>query len=205
MCVTLGNQFSETMGRWRLPTGHHVMLAERGALVVSLLVSSHWKFLLIMNALVALQSNRDRVDALLIDLLDAETGVCGHAVAGNASYREARRKAVPDIGHPMPDLREDSRDDAALTNVRKHALTKFVRIDRSLQDGTVRLEAEDDGRGCDPAAVCCTHGIAGMRFPGQMLRGRLNLHPLPRKGTPHRSSMARALSRRCAGQPRRSR
>ncbi|MGB0129368.1 MAG: CHASE3 domain-containing protein [Rhodocyclaceae bacterium] len=132
MSATLGHQLSETIGRLRLPNWHHVMLAAGGALVVSLLVSSHWQFSLSMNALAALQSHRDRidrVDALLIDLLDAETGVRGYMVTGNESYLEPYRKALPDIGRLIPDLREDARGDADETAV-VEALT--AQVDRKL-------------------------------------------------------------------------
>jgi signal transduction histidine kinase len=120
MSATLGHHLSAKIGRLRLPNWHHVMLAAGAALVVSLMVSSHWQFSLSMNALAALQSHRDRIDridALLIDLLDAETGVRGYIVTGNESYLEPYRKALPDIGRLMPDLRQDARGDADETAV----------------------------------------------------------------------------------------
>jgi signal transduction histidine kinase len=132
MSATLGHQMSETIGRRRLPYWHHVLLAAGGALVVSLLVSSHWQFALSMKALAALQSHRDRidrVDALLIYLLDAETGVRGYMVTGNERYLEPYRQALPDIARLMPDLRDDALGDAGETAV-VEALA--AQIDRKL-------------------------------------------------------------------------
>jgi signal transduction histidine kinase len=132
MSATLGHHLSETIARVRLPNWHHAMLAAGGALVVLLLVSSHWQFALSMKALAALQSHRDRidrVDALLIDLLDAETGVRGYMVTGNERYLDPYRKALPDIGRLMPELREDALGDGDETAV-VEALK--VQVDRKL-------------------------------------------------------------------------
>jgi signal transduction histidine kinase len=57
----------------------------------------------------------------------------------------------------------------ALTNVRKHAATRRVRVTLTSAGDSVRLEVRDDGRGFDPARVQPGHGIservglAGMR------------------------------------------
>lgn len=132
MGASLGQQLSETLARLRLPNWHHVMLAGGCALVLSLMVSSHWQFSLSMNALAALQSHRDRIDridALLIDLLDAETGVRGYMVTGNANYLEPYRKALPDIAELMPKVRADTQDDAGASEIGSRLQEK---VDRKL-------------------------------------------------------------------------
>ena len=105
-------QAPEPNGRsHRLPRWHHVMLAFGCALVLSLMVSSYFQFSLSMEALASLQFHRersDRVDALLIDLLDAETGVRGFRITGNEEYLEPYRNALPRISELMPKLRADT-------------------------------------------------------------------------------------------------
>ncbi len=115
MAATLGQQLSATLGCLRLPNRHHVLLAAGCALVLSLLVSSHWQSSLSLEALAALQSHRDRIDridALLIDLLDAETGARGYMVTGKEDYLEPYRKALPAIAELLPQVHADAQDDA---------------------------------------------------------------------------------------------
>lgn len=115
MAASLGQQWSEMLGCVRLPNWHNVMLVAGCALVLSLLVSSHWQYSLSMNALAALESKRDRVgriDSMLINLLDAETGVRGFVATGSESYLDPYRKALPEIAELLPKLDADVQGDA---------------------------------------------------------------------------------------------
>jgi signal transduction histidine kinase len=77
----------------------------------------------------------------------------------------------------------------ALTNVRKHAQTKQVRIELLRVEDEVRLEVQDYGRGFDPGAASAESGpgarvgLAGMRERVSMLGGRLEIHSQPDEGT----------------------
>src|SRR4051812_30895967 len=64
----------------------------------------------------------------------------------------------------------------ALTNARRHARARRVRVSVWSSDGKLHVEVSDDGRGLDPAerpARIAGHGIAGMRERAALLHGRL--------------------------------
>jgi PAS domain S-box-containing protein len=78
----------------------------------------------------------------------------------------------------------------ALTNMRKHAATKWVSIDLRRQDGEVCLEVRDYGRGFDPASLATLEGgpgervgFQGMRERVGMLGGELKIQSHPEAGT----------------------
>jgi PAS domain S-box-containing protein len=78
----------------------------------------------------------------------------------------------------------------ALTNIRKHAGTPWVRIELRRRDGGVYLEVRDFGRGFDPAALETFGsgpgervGFAGMRERVSMLGGELDIRSRPDAGT----------------------
>ena len=78
----------------------------------------------------------------------------------------------------------------ALTNVRKHAGTKWLKIELQRRDTEVYLEVRDFGRGFDPAAVQTLGGrpgervgFAGMRERVGMLGGELEIQSRPEAGT----------------------
>jgi PAS domain S-box-containing protein len=77
----------------------------------------------------------------------------------------------------------------ALTNIRKHAGTQWVRIELRRRDGEVYLEVRDFGRGFDPAALETLEGgpgervgFAGMRERVSMLGGELEILSRPDAG-----------------------
>jgi PAS domain S-box-containing protein len=78
----------------------------------------------------------------------------------------------------------------ALTNIRKHARTQWIRIELRRRDGEVYLEVRDFGRGFDPAALETLGagpgervGFAGMRERVGMLGGELEIQSRPDAGT----------------------
>ena len=78
----------------------------------------------------------------------------------------------------------------ALTNMRKHAGTRWVSIELRRGDGEVYLGVRDFGRGFDPAALETLGGgpgervgIAGMRERVSMLGGELEIQSRPGAGT----------------------
>jgi signal transduction histidine kinase len=78
----------------------------------------------------------------------------------------------------------------ALTNVRKHAGTKWLKIELQRRDTVVYLEVRDFGRGFDPAALQTLGGrpgervgFAGMRERVGMLGGELEIQSRPEAGT----------------------
>jgi signal transduction histidine kinase len=78
----------------------------------------------------------------------------------------------------------------ALTNVRKHAETKWSKIELRRRDAEVYLGVRDFGRGFDPVALETSGsrpgervGIAGMRERVGMLGGELQIKSRPEAGT----------------------
>lgn len=74
-----------------------------------------------------------------------------------------------------------------LTNVRKHAQARAVRIALSLCGGQARAVVEDDGRGIDPArlelAEVNTFGLRFMRERASEVGGTVEVSPVPAGGT----------------------
>jgi signal transduction histidine kinase len=78
----------------------------------------------------------------------------------------------------------------ALTNIRKHAGTKWLKIELRRRDAEVYLEVRDFGCGFDPAALETLEGrpgervgFAGMRERVGMLGGELEIQSRPEAGT----------------------
>jgi signal transduction histidine kinase len=77
----------------------------------------------------------------------------------------------------------------ALTNIKKHAQTRKVRIEVRRREGEVYLEVRDYGRGFDLDATTAgsglgkTVGLARMREWAVLLGGELEIHTSPGAGT----------------------
>ena len=78
----------------------------------------------------------------------------------------------------------------ALTNANKYAKASHVNIDLRCVDGQVRLRVGDDGVGFDPGSIPEREepgraglGIFGMRERATLLRGTLEIHSAPSRGT----------------------
>jgi signal transduction histidine kinase len=66
----------------------------------------------------------------------------------------------------------------ALTNVRKHASAKHVRLSYAEVDGAVVLEIEDDGIGIDGSTVRDgASGLVGMRERARLINGSIEIAP----------------------------
>lgn len=71
-----------------------------------------------------------------------------------------------------------------LTNIRKHAQARVVKLGLGLGGNRVTLTLEDDGQGFDPAqAGRRRHGLAGMRHRVQMFAGEFSVISRPGEGT----------------------
>jgi signal transduction histidine kinase len=69
-----------------------------------------------------------------------------------------------------------------LTNVRKHAAARHARVQLSYDDGTVRLEVCDDGRGTT-GAEDTGFGLLGLRERASRLGGSVEVESAPGHGT----------------------
>ena len=72
----------------------------------------------------------------------------------------------------------------ALTNIRKHARARQVKLALRVIDGWLELEIEDDGKGFHTAWVRGQHhGLAGMKHRVQMCTGEFTVSSAPGMGT----------------------
>ncbi|AMO38193.1 CHASE3 domain-containing protein [Thauera humireducens] len=72
----------------------------------------------------------------------------------------------------------------ALTNVRRHAQAKRVRLSLTVEPQEIVLQVEDDGTGFDPSVQRLNrHGLTGIAHRVQMLAGRLEVASRPGHGT----------------------
>jgi signal transduction histidine kinase len=73
----------------------------------------------------------------------------------------------------------------ALTNARRHAGARHVRVRVGDTDGGLTVEVADDGRGFDTMAAVSPmhHGITGMRERAELLGGRFEMHSEAGAGT----------------------
>jgi PAS domain S-box-containing protein len=73
----------------------------------------------------------------------------------------------------------------SLTNIARHAQAKHAWVLFAVEDGTVHVEVEDDGRGIAPEdlAKARSLGLKGMRERIAYLGGSLEIAPAPRGGT----------------------
>jgi signal transduction histidine kinase len=73
----------------------------------------------------------------------------------------------------------------ALTNARRHAGARHVRVRLWGTKAALCAEVSDDGRGFDPttSASAMHNGIEGMRERAKLIGGRLEIHSQPEAGT----------------------
>jgi signal transduction histidine kinase len=71
----------------------------------------------------------------------------------------------------------------SLSNTLRHAHARHVRITVQQDDGVVRLQIIDDGRGFSPQAVEAGYGIRSMRDRARLIGGKLEFDSAPGKGT----------------------
>jgi PAS domain S-box-containing protein len=104
------------------------------------------------------------------------------------------RTEIPDVTftHALPGQRLTAALETAifrivqesLSNARKHAEARSIRIDLSRPAGHVRVRVEDDGRGFDPAAVPEDRfGLEGIRQRSWLLNAEPRIESFPGKGT----------------------
>ena len=71
----------------------------------------------------------------------------------------------------------------ALQNTAKYAEASSASVNLEVDEGVVRFEVRDDGRGFDPATVKSGAGLAGMTDRLDTVGGRLHLESAPGRGT----------------------
>jgi signal transduction histidine kinase len=94
----------------------------------------------------------------------------------NLDIPEGLSLAPGQIGHLLAITNE------ALSNVARHAQATQVRLSAAVQDGRLRLEIADNGRGL-PLDYVIGYGLRNMRDRARLLGGELRVESRPRHGT----------------------
>lgn len=148
MSVSTTAQLQKEVSRLALRNWHYLLLAGGLALVLSLLVSSHWQYVASLGALDEIETSRnrvDRIDAMLVAVLDAETGVRGYLATSSKAYLEPYRGALPRIGSGLALLHADA-DAGVLSTERVEKLQALVDrklelLARSVETRAIEMEA----------------------------------------------------------------
>lgn len=99
-------------------------------------------------------------------------------------FEHPRKQAMPALeANQVSELLQITRE--ALTNIRKHAHARNIRVDLTAGDGELVLEIGDDGLGLDTEAAGAVqgNGLLNMRQRATSLGGELNITAHPGQGT----------------------
>lgn len=103
-------QFLEPAWLMRYPHWPHILLAGGCALILSLLVSSYMQAALGLSAQKSLEwltVRTDRLDQLMMQMIDAETSVRSYQLTGAPIYLDNYRAAVPKVPEIAKAIRHD--------------------------------------------------------------------------------------------------
>jgi signal transduction histidine kinase/ligand-binding sensor domain-containing protein len=105
----------------------------------------------------------------------ADTGV-----VARVSHTGTPRRYPPDVEAEALRIGTE-----ALTNARKHAACRTVRVTCAYRRRSLRLEVRDDGRGFDPARAAANghFGLVGLRERAAAVGARLTIDSAPGRGT----------------------
>lgn len=146
----------------RRSLGRHwrgLLLGLGAALVIALLVSSHWQATASLGALRQLQLQAERtgrLDSLLIQLVDAESGVRGYLLSAQRAYLEPYLNSLATIDYTLEGIRQD----LAPTAEDQDALAQI----RGLVTLKKRLLADAVARGRAGAEASADHAAEGLRY-----------------------------------------
>ena len=105
--------------------------------------------------------------------------------------RRQGAETVPELSHPLSTIAASSRElvDAmsdivwAINNMVKHSGCSEAVIRLAIQDGVLRLELRDNGKGFDPSLPADGHGLISLRRRASALGGTLAVVSAPGAGT----------------------
>jgi len=131
----------------------HLLLALGCAFVLLLLGSSQWQASASLRALgdLRLQADRvERLDNLLIQLIDAENAVRGYLLSGNRDYLEPYEKSLATANHTLEEIRWDlgpnADNDAALADLSELVTIKLKSLDKAVERGRTGEETRPQGK-----------------------------------------------------------
>lgn len=135
-------------GHW-----HHLFLALGCAFVLLVLGSSHWQGSANLRALGELRQQAERVerlDSLLIQLMDAENAVRGYLLSGNRAHLEPYEKSLVTVNHTLEAIRWDLErgpgNFVALAELSGLVAIKLRSLELAIERGTAGEETRIKGK-----------------------------------------------------------
>jgi len=132
---------------------HHLLLALGCASVLLLLGSSHWQATSSLRALGDLRQQAERVerlDNMLIQLIDAENAVRGYLLSGNRDYLEPFDRSLATANHTLQEIRWDlgpsADNDAALAELSELVEMKLQSLQKAVERGRPGEETRPQGK-----------------------------------------------------------
>jgi signal transduction histidine kinase len=141
----------------------------------------------------------DEVHRLMIDLRPSALDDLGLVAAIKSYATKTLEPLGVAVRHELEPLPEDlppgmptalfRAAQEAINNVSRHAKAENVLVQTGYEDGKIRIEVEDDGRGFDPGAIMDPSdqgrglGILGMRERIEIFGGTVTVDSAPGRGT----------------------
>lgn len=161
-------QLARSPRRWRLAHNwHHLLLALGCAFVLLLLGSSQWQGRANLTALGDLRLHAERVerlDSLLVQLMDAENAVRGYLLTGNRAHLEPYEKSLETVNHTLEEIRWDldptPANIAAVNELSEIVAIKLGSLEQAIERGKAGEETRIKGKR-DTDAI--RDGILGLK------------------------------------------
>ena len=132
---------------------HHLILALGFVFVLLLLGSSHWQGTASLKALGNLRHQGERVerlDSLLIQLMDAENAVRGYLLTGNRAHLEPYENSLATVNDTLEEIRRDiggqRENDDALADLSGLVAIKLKSLDEAVERGIAGVETRIQGK-----------------------------------------------------------
>ncbi len=132
---------------------HRLLLTLGCAFVLLLLGSSHWQATASLSALDGLRQHAarvERLDSLLIQLMDAENAVRGYLLSGNRAHLEPYEKSQETANVTLEEIRRDLApnpgNDAALADISGLVRIKLRTLDEAVARGIAGVETRIQGK-----------------------------------------------------------
>lgn len=140
-------------GRFARNYRHHLLLALGCGFVLLLLGSSHWQGTASLSALDGLRHQAERVerlDSLLIQLMDAENAVRGYLLSGNRVHLEPYENSLATVNGTLEEIRRDlgqqHENDNALADLSGLVAIKLKTLDEAVERGIAGVETRIQGK-----------------------------------------------------------
>jgi protein-histidine pros-kinase len=141
------------VGRLARNYRHHLLLALGCVFVLLLLGSSQWQGAASLSALGSLRHQAERVerlDSLLIQLMDAENAVRGYLLTGNRAHLEPYQNSLTTVNDTLEEIRRDlgpqRENDDALADLSGLVAIKLKSLDEAVERGIAGVETRIQGK-----------------------------------------------------------